>query len=93
VRIAGLGADVSRQIGSEPAVDPSSEQSAGRRLVEIPGPVAWLGSGLGLRVVEPGTSPSEERIAVYRHAAVHGVVEDTADCFQWHGGSAGTVLR
>jgi len=93
VRIAGLGADVSQQVGSEPAADPSSEQSVGRRLVEIPGPVAGLGSGLGLRVAEPGASPSGERIAVDRHAAVHGAVEDTADCFQWHGGSAGTVLR
>ena len=82
VRIAELGAGVRLQVGSVPAVDPSSEQSAGRRLVEIPGPVVGLGSLLGLRVVESGASPSREQIAVDRHAAVHSTEEDTADCFQ-----------
>jgi len=80
VRIAELGAGVRLQVGSVPAVDPSSEQSAGRRLVEIPGPDVGLWSVLGLRVAESGASPSGEQIAVDRHSAVHGTEEDTVDC-------------
>jgi len=89
--IVGFCADLSRPIGLELAAVPSSEQPAGR-LVEVPGPVAGLGSGWGWRGAEPGTLPSEERTAVHRLVAVRYTVEDTADCFQWRGGSAGSVL-
>jgi len=58
----------------------------------VPGPVAELGSGLGLPLSsELGTVPSEE-CTVVDHRAVECTVEDAADCCQWRGGSAGMVL-
>ena len=92
VMIVGFGSDWSRPIGSGPAAAPSSEQTAGRRLGMVPGPVAGLGSGWGLRGAEPGMFPSEERTAVSDHVAVRDMVEDTADCCHWRGGSADAVL-
>jgi len=92
VVIVGCGSDWSRPIGSGPAAAPSSEQTAGRRRGVVPGPVAGLGSGWGLRGAEPGMFPAEERTAVFDRVAVRDPVGDTADCCHRRGGSADAVL-